>query len=63
MSSNRVWLTLSRGISPELSEPIFERDVDADLADAEPLLIVGLRKAVRNHLALHGIIPVDDHEA
>lgn len=61
MSNERLWLTLSRGISADISDPVLQREVNAELADDAPLLVTALRKAVRDHLAkAHGRLPLDD---
>ena len=65
MSDERIWVTISRGISPELSEPVLTRAVDGELADEEPILVLGLKHAVGNHLADLGLlrrVPLDDGE-
>lgn len=56
----RVWLTLSRGISPDLSEPVIQREVNRELVEDAPTLVVALKAALRRHLAsAHGRIPLD----
>ena len=59
MSNERIWVTISRGISPELSEPVLAREVDGKLAEDEPVLVVGLRQALGRHLEKHGIFVLD----
>lgn len=63
MSDKRIWLRLSRGISPDVSEPIIEREVNSELVEDAPLLVTALKEALRQHLAsTHGRIPLDDGE-
>lgn len=62
MSDKRVWVTVSRGISPEISDTIFSREVDANLAREEPVLVAGLKRALLCHLHSRGIIPLETED-
>lgn len=66
MSSERFWVTVRRGISPDISEPVLTREVDSELAAAEPMLVLGLKQAMGSLLEDRGLLgrwPVDGRES
>lgn len=59
MANDRVFLTLSRGISRDLAEPFLVREIDAELAENDPELLSALRDALHASLYRRGVVGLD----